>query len=57
MPKGGKRVIIVVAYIPNTAPRAAVNVFTSTLLEVFHQINAENKEWVILEDMDIPMLK
>ena len=57
LPKGGKHTIIGVIYRPNTFPLADVDVFTTTLLDVLDQINAENKKCVVMGDMNIDMLK
>ena len=44
-------------YIPNTFPRADVDIFTTTLFGVMDQINNENKKSVIMRDMNIDMIK
>ena len=57
LPKGGKHTIIGIIYRPNTAPRADIDIFTSTLFGVMDQINHENKKAVLMGDVNIDMLR
>jgi len=51
-----KKYIIGVIYRPNTAPRADVDVFASTLYSILDIINAESRTCIIMGDMNINLL-
>ena len=52
-----KRSIIGVIYRPNTAPKADIDIFSSTLFDIMDSINNENKHGIIMGDMNIDLLK
>ena len=54
---GVKNSIVGVIYTPNTAPRADMDLFSTTLFEVMEIINNEHKIGVIMGDMNIDLLK
>ena len=56
-PKSGKHSIVGVIYRPNTAPRADIDIFSSTLYDSMDIINKENKHGVIMGDMNVDLLK
>ena len=56
-PESGKKIIVGVIYRPNTAPRADMDIFTTTLHEIIDQINMEHKLGVIMGDMNVDLLK
>ncbi len=57
MPLHGKSSIVGIIYRPNTAPRADIDIFITTLFGLMDQINNEYKKVVIMGDMNIDMLK
>jgi hypothetical protein len=57
LPQSGKKIIVAVIYRPNTAPRADMDLFTTTLHGIIDQINMENKLGVIMGDMNVDLLK
>ena len=54
---GVRNSIVGVIYIPNTAPRADMDLFATTVFEVMEIINIEHKIGVIMGDMNIDLLK
>jgi len=56
-PENGKKIIIGVIYRPTTAPRADLDIFTTTLNEIIDQLNMEHKLGVIMGDMNVDLLK
>jgi hypothetical protein len=52
-----KNSIVGVIYRPNTQPRADVDIFASTLFDVMDIVNSENKNSVIMGDVNIDLLK
>jgi len=56
-PLSGKPYVVGVIYRPNTAPRADIDIFTTTLLELMDHVNNEKKIGVIMGDMNIDLLK
>ena len=52
-----KRSIIGVIYRPNTAPKADIDIFSSTLFDIMDSINNEHKHGIIMGDMNIDLLK
>jgi hypothetical protein len=56
-PVSGKKIIVGVIYRPNTAPRADMDIFTTTLHGILDQINMEHKLGVIMGDMNVDLLK
>ena len=57
IPKFGKHTIIGVVYRPNSFPRADIDIFNSTLLEVLEHVTSENKIGILMGDMNIDLLK
>ena len=55
--KSKKKTIVGVIHRPNTAPKADIDVFSSTLYDIMDIINKENKYGTILGDMNINLLK
>jgi hypothetical protein len=55
-PEGGKAIVGVI-YRPNTAPRADLDIFTSTILDIMNIINTERKHGIIMGDMNVDLLK
>ncbi len=53
----GRNSIIGVVYRPNTAPRADLNIFQSTMNDLMSIITGENKKSHIMGDMNIDLLK
>ena len=53
----GKEHIVGVIYRPNTAPKANIDVFTTTMISILDILNRENRESVIMGDMNIDLLK
>ena len=52
-----KRTLVGVMYRPNTAPKADIDIFSSTMSDILSLINIENKYGVIMGDMNIDLLK
>ena len=52
-----KSSIVGVIYRPNTAPKANVDIFSSTLQDIMDIINNEHKHGVIMGDMNVDLLK
>ena len=55
--KHGKNEIVGVIYRPNTFPLADINVFTTCFLDLLDIINRENKQSVIIGDINIDLLQ
>ena len=53
----GKNIICGTIYRPNTFPKADLDVFITTLSEILHIINQENKNIILLGDFNIDLLK
>ena len=52
-----KKIIIGTIYRPNTAPRADLDVYSKTLIDILDIVNSEKRDCVILGDMNIDLLK
>ena len=57
IPQSGKNTILGVVYRPNSAPRADMDIFSSTLFDIMDTVNKEHKHCVIMGDMNIDLLK
>ena len=55
--KANKHAIVGVIYRPNTAPKADIDVFSTTLHGIMNIINTEHKNGVIMGDMNVDLLK
>ena len=55
--KHEKNQIIGVIYRPNTAPKADINIFSTTFIDILEIINKENKNSVIMGDFNIDLLQ
>ena len=53
----GNKSIIGVIYRPNTAPKADLDIFTTTLQDIMNIINTERRHSIIMGDMNIDLLK
>ena len=51
------RSITGVIYRPNTAPKADLDIFTTTLHDIMNKINTERKHGIVMGDMNIDLLK
>ena len=47
-----KKAVLGVIYRPNTAPKADLNIFTTTLLEIINLINNEHKQCIFMGDFN-----
>ena len=52
-----KKAVLGVIYRPNTAPKADLNIFTMTLLEIINLINNEHKQCILMGDFNIDLLQ
>ena len=52
-----KKSIISIIYRPNTQPYADIDVFSSTLFELMALINSERKSCVLMDDLNIDLVK
>jgi len=52
-----KNEIVGIIYRPNTEPHADIDIFESILCEIMHIINKEDKQCIIMEDINIDLLK
>jgi hypothetical protein len=52
-----KNEIVGIIYRPNTEPHADMDIFESTLCEIMHIINKEEKQCIIIGDINIDLLK
>ena len=52
-----KKAVLGVIYRPNTAPKADLNIFTTTLLEIINLINNEHKQCILMGDFNIDLLQ
>ena len=52
-----KRCVVGVIYRPNTPPKADIDVFMHTLNDIVDLINTENKQCLIMGDMNVDLLK
>ena len=52
-----KNIIIGVIYRPNSAPRARIDIFSTTLFDIMDIINNEDKLGTIMGDMNVDLLK
>ena len=52
-----KSIIVGTIYIPNTPPKADLDIFTHTIHELQQQLNDDNKETYLMGDMNIDLLQ
>jgi hypothetical protein len=57
MESSSKNMIIGVIYRPNTAPKADLDMFSTTLFDIMDTINAEHQIGLFMGDMNIDLLK
>ena len=53
----GRNAILGVIYRPNSEPRADLDIYTTTMLDIMDIISKERKKCVIMGDMNIDLLK